>query len=195
MNYHENQQQEINTIKPRTITINLSDADISRLYEKTGSVGLTPAALLESFIGDLVDGTYSNGSDEREYANAWFNRCGFADQSPDTFLRYMLGIEELDILLSTLADVDAIKEEIEDILADDSVSTAERQEAVVPLVQIHGEYQEEIETYFENFKGAVKDSVSAIPAEYSLEDEINKIIKWKAQKDTMIFWSYLPGTN
>ena len=32
---------------------------------------------MESFVGDLVGGTYSNGSDERDYADQWFERCWF----------------------------------------------------------------------------------------------------------------------
>ena len=29
----------------------------------------------ENFVGDLVGGTYSNGSDERDYADQWFERA------------------------------------------------------------------------------------------------------------------------
>ena len=34
------QREEIETIKPRTITVNLSDADVRRLAEKSGEGGL-----------------------------------------------------------------------------------------------------------------------------------------------------------
>ena len=67
------QREEIETIKPRTITVNLSDADVKRLAEKSGEGGLTISELLENFIGDLVDGTYSNGSDERMYAELYIH--------------------------------------------------------------------------------------------------------------------------
>ena len=68
MRDYSSQKIEIETIKPRTITVNLSNADVKRLAEKSGEGGLTISELLENFIGDLVDGTYSNGSDERMYA-------------------------------------------------------------------------------------------------------------------------------
>ena len=55
--------------------MNLSDADVRRLAEKSGEGGLAISELLENFIGDLVDGTYSNGSDERMYAEQWYQRC------------------------------------------------------------------------------------------------------------------------
>ena len=32
----------------------------------------TIGELIENFAGDLVGGTYSNGSDERDYADQWF---------------------------------------------------------------------------------------------------------------------------
>lgn len=96
--YGEEQQEEIKTIKPRLLSIKLSDADVKRIFEKAGSCGLTVGELLENFIGDLVDGTFSNGSDERMYAQEWFERCGFERQAEYTFLRYLLestnGVQE-----------------------------------------------------------------------------------------------------
>ena len=44
--------------------------------KKAASHGMTVSGLLESFIGDLVEGTFTNGSDERYLAEDWFNRCG-----------------------------------------------------------------------------------------------------------------------
>ena len=59
----EQLQEEKKTIRPRKIEINLSDADITRIYEKAGKHGITVEELIENFIGDLVDGTHYNGSD------------------------------------------------------------------------------------------------------------------------------------
>ena len=75
--YHKDQKAEIITIKERAITLKLSDADVERIFKKAGATGLTVPELLQNFIGDLVDGTYSNGSDERDYAQRWFDRCWF----------------------------------------------------------------------------------------------------------------------
>ena len=44
----------------------LSDADCDRLAGKCGEHGLTIGELIENFVGDLVGGTYSNGSDDRD---------------------------------------------------------------------------------------------------------------------------------
>lgn len=77
------QEEEIETIKLRNYNLNLSDADVERLAKKALSYGVTVAELLENFIGDLVDGTYSNGSDERMYASEWAERCWFAIEQPE----------------------------------------------------------------------------------------------------------------
>ena len=77
MSWGEEQQKEIETIRERKITVKLSDADCDRLARKCGKHGLTIGELIENFVGDLVGGTYSNGSDERDYADQWFERCWF----------------------------------------------------------------------------------------------------------------------
>lgn len=53
----EQQKKEIETIRKRTIELELSDADVKRIAEKAGAHGMTVGKLLESFIGDLVCGT------------------------------------------------------------------------------------------------------------------------------------------
>lgn len=86
----EKQKKEIETIKKRKITVKLSDADCDRLVRKCGKYGLTVEELLENFVGDLVGGTYSNGSDEIMYANQWFDRCWFGTFSKPTLLNHLL---------------------------------------------------------------------------------------------------------
>ena len=66
MSYGEQQVEELKTIRERNITVKLSDADCNRLARKCGEHGLTVGELIENFIGDLVDGTHSNGSDEKK---------------------------------------------------------------------------------------------------------------------------------
>ena len=63
------EQKEIKTIRERNITVKLSNADCEKLIKKCGKFGLTPGELIENFISDLIDGTYSNGSDERYLIN------------------------------------------------------------------------------------------------------------------------------
>ena len=90
MNYRERQEAEIATIKERTVKLNLSDADCERIARYAGKANLTIGELLANFIGDLVNGTYSNGSDERDLADQWYERCGFGMFPEKTLLRHIL---------------------------------------------------------------------------------------------------------
>lgn len=90
MSLGEEQKKEIETIRDRKITVKLSDADCDRLARKCGEHGLTIGELIENFVGDLVDGTYSNGSDERYYADQWFERCWFGMFPEPTLLNHLL---------------------------------------------------------------------------------------------------------
>lgn len=100
------QEKEIKTIKNRSITIKLSDADCERISKKAGLGGQTVSELLENFIGDLISGTYTNGSDERDRANQWYDRCWFS-WTENTLLQYLL---ELDY------DVEEYNKHIEEFL-------------------------------------------------------------------------------
>lgn len=96
------QQAEIATIKPRTFTLQLSDADTQRIYEKAYRDGITPAAVLEGFIGDLCSGTYTHGSDERMYANMYYDRCCYDIGIDISFLSWAIQeyyLEEIKDLL------------------------------------------------------------------------------------------------
>lgn len=101
----DKQQEEIKTIRKRTIELELSDSDAKRIAEKAGAHGLTVGKLLESFIGDLVYGTYSNGSDERDLAGQWFDRCWFGMFPGMTFLSYLVEWGGIDEVLQAWDDI------------------------------------------------------------------------------------------
>ena len=112
MSWGEEQKKEIETIRERKITVKLSDADYDRLARKCGEHGLTIGELIENFVGDLVDGTYSNGSDETIYANQWFDRCGFAMFPEPTLLNHLLSTGyDPENYLNTMDNIDTAKEE------------------------------------------------------------------------------------
>ncbi|MCI7790200.1 MAG: hypothetical protein MR531_05430 [Lachnospiraceae bacterium] len=110
------QQKEIETIKPRTYSLNLSDADVKRIAKTAGAYGLTVSELLENFIGDLVAGTYSNGSDERMYADQWAERCWFSLDPEKNLVQYLCSEAwEFDFsdLMNVLERIDDIKSDID----------------------------------------------------------------------------------
>lgn len=108
------QQEEIETIRSRTIEVKLSNADVKRISEKAAAHGLTVGELIENFIGDLVCGTYSNGSDERMYAEQWFERCWFGMFPDYTFLKYLIEQWGLDEVIEAWEDIENSQETIAD---------------------------------------------------------------------------------
>lgn len=108
------QDREIETIKNRSISVELSDADVRRICEKAGMVGLAVPELLQNFIGDLVSGTYSNGSDERMYANQWFERCWFGMFPENTFLKHLIELDMVETVVSSWCDMQQYKLNLEE---------------------------------------------------------------------------------
>lgn len=164
MNIREHQEAEIKTIKERALKLKLSDADVKRFFIKAGGAGLTVSELLENFIGDLVDGTYSNGSDERDYAERWFDRCWFGDPARNwggakiTFLQWLIANDNVDEVVDAW---DVVQDYAgQEILDDDE--TNDLACARSEVADVFGEYLQN--------KQAVKDA--------TLESEIPKVMKW-----------------
>lgn len=109
------QQKEIETIKSRKYMLKLSDADVERLAKRAGQYNLTAAELLENFIGDLIGGTYSNGSDERDFADRWAERCWFALEPDKNLIAFLCGglWYDIDGLMASLESINDIKADIE----------------------------------------------------------------------------------
>lgn len=90
------QQKEIQTIKEREFRLKLTDVDVEQLCDKAAIAGLAPEKLIEAFIGDLVNGTHTHGSDERMYANQWYDRCGFIQYAEKNLVTYLARESYLD---------------------------------------------------------------------------------------------------
>lgn len=164
MSYGKEQEKEIATIKERTITLKLSDADVDRLCGKAGGVGMTASELLESFIGDLVDGTYSNGSDERDYAEYWFDRCGYDYTANPTFLRWLI----------ELGDVNAAISDWNDFL--DYKSITEPDEDDKECAEL---FEENLKIQFNGYKS---DWVNCTD-DTTLETAMAKVMQWNEQRN------------
>lgn len=67
--------EEVKTVRERTITVKLSDADCKKVLEAAGQYGMTVGDLLSMFITDLVDGTLANKKCDRIYARRWVEQC------------------------------------------------------------------------------------------------------------------------
>lgn len=166
----DSQEQEIKTIRGRTITLELSDADVERIWNKAGSVNLTVSKLLENFIGDLVWGTYTNGSDERMYAEQWFERCGF-DMFPDkTFLGYLLEYARIKEVTGLWEDIKSVKEELEYAKLH---PTEYDPEEIEGLKEDLTDWKCSLDETFEEYKESVKNEEVG-----TLDEEMETVIKW-----------------
>lgn len=62
-------------VSERTVGIQMSDEDAEKLSAIAANHGKTVSELLSGFVGDLICGSQTNGSDEREFAELWLSRC------------------------------------------------------------------------------------------------------------------------
>lgn len=176
------QELEIKTIKPREFHIRLSDADVERIYHVAGSHGLTPEELLEQFIGDLVCGTHTNGSDERDLAYGWMERCWFGMFPEETFLRYLIEQMEIDYFLDDLDSLeDARRDQAycqsEEYKEDESDEDERKRETGV----VQGVVRDREGIIKEYYEGYLEDSANrdgSYAAPEPFEDAVKRVKEW-----------------
>ena len=202
-------QKEIETIRERKITVKLSDADCDRLARKCGEHGLTIGELIENFVGDLVGGTYSNGSDERDYADQWFERCWFGMFPEPTLLNHLLNLGyEPEHYLDMLENVETIKSDIEITKQNIAEPSDEWKDIVyhkynddrtsyesVPCYNSVDEYiaseKEDLESYKADLEGALEELKDMREdwkpkKEPNMDEEIELIKKWVKEREDFI---------
>lgn len=165
MTSYEENIQENKTVKERTFKIRLSDADVERIFQKSGSVDLTPEQLIENFIGDLVYGTYTNGSDERMYANEWFDRCGFSFGGK-TFLAALIEQESVEDFLKYWKTYTNAKNYVEELMRDPQTE----KEDILWESEEERYQKERLQEFFDDFQ------------EYehgTIEEEVKKAEDWQ----------------
>jgi hypothetical protein len=178
------QDAEIKSIKARTVSLDLSDADVDRLYNKVGAVGLTVSELFENFVGDLVCGTYTNGSDERMYANDWFERCwfsmGFGEMS---FLQWLIQMDEDSYAVELWNDISSNKEDETATLklieeGGDTEDIADYEEDLQCLREDIADDRIELDEFFNEYRktaNSVKDT--------TLDKEMEKVLQWNKERE------------
>lgn len=146
----------------------LSDEDCMGILERAGEHGLTVAELLENFIGDLVEGKHSNGSDEREFADRWFKRCWFA-YPEDTLLHYLLVCEyDPKKYLDTLNNIENAEIEL---------NKYHNEEDFQYLKEDIADWKEELEEIIEDWN----------PEEPNMKEEIDQLKKWVKEYQELIW--------
>lgn len=171
----EQQEKEIATIKQREILLNLSDADCERVAILCGRHNLTISKLIENFIGDLVGGTYSNGSDEEDCANNWFERCWCGMFSEETLLKHLLdNFYDVGAFLNTIEFLQQAKADIEDYRICPEKYDKEEMEYI----------EDDIKYWEEEYKDYTEEYLREYP-EADMEQEIAKVRVWFEQKEIL----------
>lgn len=161
------QKEEIKTIRPRTITLELSDADCERISDQAAMYGLTVGELLQNFIGDLVDGTYSNGSDERMYADQYCERCWFSWFNKNLLNHLARDLRDVEDFLDTWNEKQYSEEHPEEY-ADDRAELVDGEKLW---------FEEEIEEAMKFWKPDY---------EIKMNDEISICKKWLEERKRML---------
>lgn len=151
--------------RKRTVSLNLTDEDCKRLFEKAAAHGLTVPELLENFIADLICGAGTNGSDERDRAQAWFDRCWFGMFPEDTFLKWLIewggGVDDFVTHYELLKEAEADLQEEED---------KEVREAIQEEIDFQ---TEELQDYYNEYASGSKE-----PQNY--DEAVTAALKYKA---------------
>ena len=172
---YESQKKEIETIRFRKLEIKLSDADVLRVAQIAGAHGLTIAQLIENFIGDLVGGTYSNGSDETMYAQQWFDRCWFSMFPDMTFLRYLIEWGGLEDILELWGDLQEVQRDLS--YYEEHPEEPEPEE----IRYILQDCQEQINEYWNDYIQLKTENKKG-----SFDEEMKKVLEWQEEYKRLI---------
>jgi hypothetical protein len=180
------QDTEIKSIKARTVSLNLSDADADRLFKKAGQAGLSVSELLENFVGDLV-GVYGNGSDERDYAEQWFDRCWFSagcvwGAEDISFLQWLITEDCIDnaielwnnIAFCKMDEAETLKQMEESGEAED---LADYRDDLKCLREEIADEREELNGLLTEYREEANCNKSA-----TLEKEMEKVLQWNKER-------------
>lgn len=170
---YSQQLKEIPTIREREIELRLSDADCERITEFCERYGLTLSELLRSFIGDLVDGTHSNGSDERMYAQEWLDNSRSNFSNRKSLLYYLFTNGSIDDLIDTLNDIRIVKKEVE---------ACEKHKDAEDLA----EAKMDLKLYEEELENMLWDYMNDNNPTANIQQEIQDCIEWKNQRDKFV---------
>ena len=92
--------------------LKLSTVDMKGLYVMAGKEGLEPEELLEGFLSDLLGNDRSHGPDERMLAEQWLERYRASISPEETFLKYVLGEEDIGQIAEALKGLEETEAEI-----------------------------------------------------------------------------------
>ncbi len=161
--------------KERIITLRLSDEDAERLYIKSGEAGISMTELIENFIQDLTFSRRSNGSDEEDLANQWFERCMFGMLSNRNFLKFIIERGEYEWAAKTWTDLQEAKKRLAIGISD--FCDQEEMDAIRENADYWKEILEDFYQQFEEYgDGGGK----------GMEEDFKELVQWKQEFDVFM---------
>lgn len=157
----------------RNILVKIHSDEVDELYVKVGKIGISVQELFENFIADLIDGIYSNGSDERMYINEWFERCSFGGVSYNTFLSYLLDMR----------DIEEINEIIEGWRRIHELKILEKPD-IYDIRELEN-LQEYIEEHFRNYQEYIEGYLGKT-INLDLAAEMEKVLVWDNERNNLL---------
>ena len=92
------------------IPVKITDQECMDLSELAARAGMSTGELLTSFIHDLTGSDQSNGSDERECASGWYERCCFDLTREESFVSWLADRYELDCAYRNMCTIRDLEE-------------------------------------------------------------------------------------
>ncbi len=125
-------------MKKRTLTLELTDAEMITASCQAAGIGITLEKLLEWAIADLTRSDRSGGSDERCLIHQWIDRRSIG-YDVDTLLQYVLRFGELEDIRDACEGIDACNEDLE--CAEEEEKEAIREEIAHRRKQVRNIYE------------------------------------------------------
>lgn len=131
--------EDVKTDKIREdIKVNLTDNEYEDIKKYAYKAGFeTVGKLLSSFVGDLT-GWHSNGSDERDYADRWYERA-FGSCEWHSYLRYFLyeegySLDDMGELLNDQEYLDQVYEDYKDFSEKKEMESLEETRRIIEKI-------------------------------------------------------------
>lgn len=167
-------KKDNNTIKERTINLNLSDNDIKSICEMAGKASISVSELIENFIVDLTDGVNANRPSTRKIAQNWFDNCWFSITSQNTLLAYLLETNYMDDFIELSNNIKDGNEELENFKNNPNDYTSEEIEIYKNLLI---EWKKDYNKILSNFIQR---------KDISIESEIELVEKWYCENERLM---------
>ena len=100
-------QSDADTLKERDIKLSLTDEETRSLLLEAARRNTTVEELLEDFVANLTGSIRSRGSDERDLAERYVDRCIYSFDDNESFLQWLSIYGDLT---GALIDLNAISE-------------------------------------------------------------------------------------